>query len=329
MAKTRAFTSQQGHQMVSADQITRTRRLHYNSQPTGERYYSTHAPGQRKLVKHVLKGSGFFAYIDGGGNASASDGESLNHILFKEALASLERVKLSLQRPTAHGPKHWIDAALRIKSAQPEKPIERAGEAPLFADVYLEFEDTDGTGLGLKWEDRLYLEIRHTHATEAAKQVALRTLGVPVVEVEIPTIFAYRVPDEATSDEAEQAHRLRIKSILESEKGFLAGTVLSDPSSKAFLETRNRALRQEAHQLRASLAAAQKQLQALGTKHEHLGAQFQAAQRDLATSQAARKQAVTELATVRAMASGLREQRKWLAAASALLATGFVLVLLW
>ncbi|MCE4369689.1 hypothetical protein [Xanthomonas hortorum] len=329
MAKTRAFTSQQGRQMVSAEQIARTRRLHYNGQPTGERYYSTHKPGQRRLVKHVLKGSGFFAYIEGGGNASASDGESLNHILFKEALASLERVRLSLYRPTTRQPKRWVEAVIRITSTQMEKPIERAGGAPLFADVYLEFEDPDDVGLGMKWEGRLYLEIRHTHATEAAKQVALRDLGVPVVEVGIPDLFAYRVPDDETSDETEAAHRRRIKSILESEQGFLQGTVLSDPSSKAYLEVRNQALRQQTRQLRAALAAAQEQLQALGTQHERLSGQLHAAQQHLAKSQAGQKQAVGDLAAARAVASGLREQRTWLAAAGALLTVGFVLALLW
>ncbi|MGP1664825.1 MAG: hypothetical protein ACTS5I_02690, partial [Rhodanobacter sp.] len=103
-----------------------------------------------------------------------------------------------------------------------------------YADVYIEFDATGA--LGVKWDGRLYLEVHHKHAVEAEKQKELRELGVPVVEVEIPDIFRLNFDEEDTSDEREENYRKFVKRTLEGERGFLKGTVLGDPNSKAFLE---------------------------------------------------------------------------------------------
>lgn len=235
MTKKRAYTSQLGNQMITAAQVGKRRNLEFNGQPTGEDYFSTHPPGKRRPVKHVMKGKWFFAYIDGRDRISDVDGgESLHHILFKEVLCSLKHVTLSLYKPTTGKPQKWHEARIQITHAETEKAIPRPNGAPYYADVYIEF-DAKGP-LGLKWEGRLYLEIRHKHAVEAEKQIELRELGVPVVEVEIPDIFTLKFDEEDTSDEREAAYRRFVKHTLESERGFLMGTVLSDPNSKAFLE---------------------------------------------------------------------------------------------
>lgn len=137
MTKKRAYTSQHGKQMVSAAQIGKRRNLEFNGQPTGETYFSTHYAGKHRPVKHVMKGSWFFAYIEGGDRDSAAEGgESLQHILFKEALCSLEHVTLSLYVPTTGSPKKWCVAPIRVTHAEPEKYISRvAGDR---ADVYIE-----------------------------------------------------------------------------------------------------------------------------------------------------------------------------------------------
>lgn len=235
MTKKRAYTSQLGNQMTTAVQVGKRRNLEFNGQPTGEDYFSTHPPGKRRPVKHVMKGKWFFAYIEGGDRISdVHGGESLHHILFKEALRSLEHVTLSLHKPTTGKPQKWHEAQIRITHAETEKAIPRPDGTPYYADVYLEF-DAKGP-LSLKWEGKLYLEIRHKHAVEAGKQIELRELDVPVIEVEIPEIFSLKFDEEDTNDEQEEAYRRFVKRTLESEKGFLMGTVLSDPSSKAFLE---------------------------------------------------------------------------------------------
>ncbi|MGP1664824.1 MAG: hypothetical protein ACTS5I_02685, partial [Rhodanobacter sp.] len=122
MTKKRAYTSQLGNQTITAAQVGKRRNLEFNGQPTGDDYFSTHSPGKRRPVKHVMKGKWFFAYIDGGDRISDTDGgESLQHILFKEALSSLDHVTLSLYKPTADKPKKWHEALIQITHAGTEK----------------------------------------------------------------------------------------------------------------------------------------------------------------------------------------------------------------
>ncbi len=348
MTKQRAYTSEWGQQSVSAEQVGRIRRQRFNGASTGEDYFSTHKPGQRKRVKHVMRGSTcYFAYIEGNGNTAASDGESLNHLLFKEALASLERVKLSLYRPTAQGSRHWMDATVRIRAAAMEQRIERAGAAPWFADVRWELEDEGAGKLALRWDGRLYLEVRHTHAVDAAKQTGLRALGLPVVEVEIPELFAYRESEETTSDEAEAAHRLRIKNTLEGPKGFLRATVLCNPRSKPFLEwsvdalkarndalgTEQRALRHSLQETADALAAAQAQSRALQQaatlRQDEAGTRIQALEQRASEQDTALAQAGKAMSAARQTIARLRQQRSWLGASAGVLAAGLLVAVLW
>jgi hypothetical protein len=252
MTKTRAYTSQYGNDMVTAAQVGKLRNLKFNGQPTGIDYFSTHKPGKRKPVKHVMReGRWFFAYIEAGDKDLTEDGgESLNHLLFKEALCSLEHTTLSLYELTVGKPKKWRDAYITITDSAKEKSIARSAGDAYRADAYIEFETTDV--IGVKWEGRLCLEVRHTHAVDAAKQSELRDLDVPVVEVEIPDIFTYKFEDEDTDDDKEEAHRRYIKRVLESENGFLKGTVLSNPSSKKYLEIEVDTQREQISKLKQS-----------------------------------------------------------------------------
>jgi len=232
MAKTRAYRTQHGvglSEMVTAKEVEWRRLREFNGQPTGERFYSTHKPGRRLPVKHVMKdGNSFFSYIEGGGGSS-SGGESLNHLLFKEALLGLERMRLSLS--SFNGQK--VDVLIRIRRAEIEKKLEVAGGVR-YIDVYIEFM-TDHW-LASKWGGKVYIEVHHSNAVDAKKQEELRGVDAPVIEVDIPEIFSYKVPEEETTDNLEQQHKARIKRILEGQSGFLRGVVLSDPNSREFLE---------------------------------------------------------------------------------------------
>lgn len=334
MAKTRAYTSEFGNETVTAEAISKIRHLRYNGQPTGDRYFSTHRVGFRRPVKHVMKGKCFFAYVEGGGNTSASDGETLNHLLFKEALASVERTTLSLYRLTAGKPAHWRDVAVRIKNAELEKAVERANGSPFRADLRIEFEDD--VGLALKWEDQLYLEVRHTHAVQAEKQVELRDLERPVVEVEIPALFAYGVPDDETSDEQEEAHRQRIKAILESERGFLKCVILSDPNSKPYLHrlvkdqrSKIKSLEEERTGLRESLAVSQEQLRASTAETAHLSSQLQESRQAVTAQLSGQDQRRLELDKLRQRVWQLHRHRNWLLTVCFVLGTGLGLAAIW
>lgn len=237
MTKKRAYTSKTGNQTVTAQAVLKERNRFYGGAPTGKSYYSMHPAGERKDVVHVRKGSGYFAYKRGdAGHGGAAEGESLNHILFKEALCSVSHTKLVLYRQTPGAPALWRrKVPITVQAARAEEPVPRRDGPPYRADVYLEFATDDD--LGLKWQRRVYIEIRHAHAVDARKQDELRTLGIPVVEVDINyPAYMYPFSDDETTDEREDAHRKRLKHMLEHENGFLQGVVLSNPSSNEYLQ---------------------------------------------------------------------------------------------
>lgn len=237
MAKSFAYTSQWGgySDKVTAKQVERRRLNEFNGQPTGQSFYSSHKPGSRKPVKHVMKGdTSFFAYINSEGGGGGVGGESLNHQLFKEALLTIETTRLSLIFNSGTRAQRQENITVQFTHTESEKRLLTAAEGHRCVDVFLKFK-TD-SHIGCKWEGELYLEVHSTHAVDAEKQTELRALSVPVVEVDIPEIFVYKFSDERTTDEREAAHKMFIKNVLEGPKGFLKCVVLSNPSSKPYLE---------------------------------------------------------------------------------------------
>ncbi len=176
-------------------------------------------------VEHVQNSSGtaFFRYINGTDEANGGGGESLTHLLFKEAIAGLSGTKLALDTFGEHD--------ITITHGETEKEI-RTDEGPYYADVYLRF--TSNTRLGLKWSGEIYIEVNHTHAVPPYKLDSLRQARLPVVEVDVPNTLVYDYENEYTTDPREAAHIRRIQNMLQ--KGFLAGRVISDRSSVEFLE---------------------------------------------------------------------------------------------
>ncbi|VVN05214.1 hypothetical protein PS662_03560 [Pseudomonas fluorescens] len=263
MAKTRAFTSPHDaglDHMVTARQVAHQRTTQFNGQPTPDRYFSNHRPGKRVPVKHVMKGeSCYFSYI-GDGSGGHGEGESLNHLLFKEALLSVTTMTLSLDFPASGKSRNSHQIPITITHIEAEKLVTTVN-GNRYVDIYLEFQAAHW--LTTKWEGKLYLEIHNTHAVDAAKQTELRALGIPLVEVGIPKVFEYKTPEEDTTDDREEAHRQRIKRTLEGPNGYLQGVVLSNPSSKAFLESVAKeqlknieAIRQENIQLKQHVSTA-------------------------------------------------------------------------
>ncbi|VUM30255.1 hypothetical protein PGKDCPLP_04371 [Stenotrophomonas maltophilia] len=234
MTKTRAYLTVDGTLSVTAAWIAK-RRNENNGAPTGDRFFSTHRLGHRRPVKHVMKGgSSFFAYMDGLKGGQAAGGESLQHLLFKEALGKLAHVRLKLSVPSEQGLRRWRECRIEITRVETEWQV--PGEGGYRADLYIEFSSEDA--LAIKWEGRFLLEVKRSHAVDAAKQEGCRRLGLPVVEVDIDSMdmFRYATPEEQTTDHEEEKYRNRIKRMLEGDSGFLQAVVLSNPSSKPFLE---------------------------------------------------------------------------------------------
>lgn len=250
--------------MVTAKQVAYQRKTQFNGQPTPDRFFSNHRPGKRVPVKHVMKGeSCYFSYI-GDGTGGHGEGESLNHLLFKEALLTVSTMTLSIDFPASGKAKTRHQIPITITHIEPEKLV-ATPNGNRYVDIYLEFQAEHW--LTTKWEGKLYLEIHNTHAVDATKQTELKALGIPLVEVDIPKVFEYQTPEEDTTDESEEAHRQRIRKTLEGPNGYLQGVVLSNPSSKAFLESvikeqlkNMEAVRQENIQLKQQVAAAEETL---------------------------------------------------------------------
>ncbi len=216
-----AFRSEDGPDRVSAAAVSRER-AKFGGRPTGDIYFSTHKPPNRKRMKHVQKGkTSFFSYING--DVDGGDGgESLTHRLFKEAVSGVRKTKLCLGKSGDHD--------VVITHGEIEKPIQVA-DGTYYADAYWQFTST--SKLGIKWSGHVYIEVHKSHLVPTEKIEQLRQLGLPVVEVGVPALFEYPYSDDQTTDEREVAHIEKVRRILEG--GFLAGTVISNPSSQEFM----------------------------------------------------------------------------------------------
>lgn len=258
MTKTRAYLTVDGTQSVTAESVAKSRNRN-NGAPTGDRFFSTHRLGHRRPVKHVMKGgSSFFAYMDGLAGGQAAGGESLQHLLFKEALGKLAHVRLKLSVPSEQGLRRWRECRIEITRVETEWQV--PGEGGYRADLYIEFSSEDA--LAVKWEGRFLLEVKRSHAVDAAKQEGCRRLGLPVIEVDIDSMdmFRYPTPEERTTDQEEARYKDRIKRMLEGDKGFLQAVVLSNPSSKAFLEAQVLELKSDIARLQVSATDLRSQL---------------------------------------------------------------------
>ena len=177
-------------------------------------------------VHHKASGATFFRYrnaADEDANAVGGGGESLQHRLFKEALSRAEFIELRLGTAGSHN--------VRINHGETEKKIYvPESKSNLYCDVFIGFKcDTD---LGLKWQNKVCVEVLHSHAVEPGKIDALRALHVPTIEVELPPALAYDWNEDDTTDEREQRYLENMSKQLK----FLAATVVSDPSSLEFVE---------------------------------------------------------------------------------------------
>lgn len=226
--KFHAFVGQFGYIRKSAYQVRADRENSYRGGPSPEKFFSMHAEGRRKPLEHV-KGPGrpFFRYSEGQDDGGpGGSGESIEHLLFKEAIASLTRTRLSLAG--------FGDHRITITHGETEKLIPGTSRA-YKSDVYLRFTSEEPSKLGFKWEGEVYIEVHKSNLVEPEKHDEVRALGIPMIEVSIPEKLLYRYGGAATTDELELRYVQWLKAILESDRGFLQGIILSDPNSAPYL----------------------------------------------------------------------------------------------
>jgi hypothetical protein len=260
--KFHAYVGASGSVRKSAYQVKAERIRLYRGGPSPEKFFSLHRESRRKPMEHV-KGPGrpFFRYSDGSDDGGpGGPGESIEHLLFKEAVASLARTRLSI---TGH------DHEIIITHGETEKLIPGASR-PYRADVYLRFESKKPSELGLKWSQEVYVEIHRTNLVEPGKHDEVRSLGLPMVEVTVPEVLLYRHGGAETTDALEREYVQWLKSVLEGERGFLKATMLSDPSSAPYLAKKLAEAQVELNRRQQGLIAAGEELKKEGDENKTL-----------------------------------------------------------
>ncbi|MGW8393567.1 hypothetical protein [Pseudoduganella sp. HUAS MS19] len=259
--KTRAYLEQAGKVTVTAWSVANERDQFYRGESTRQTYYSLHNAGQRKPMSHVYrKGSApHFKYKVTADEHSGGAGESLQHLLFKEALSSITGTMLKLGKLGNH--------RITVIASELEKGIDHP-ESLRRTDVFLRFESE--TSLGLKWGGELYVEIRRAHAVDNDKLDIARSLRLPMVEVSIPQGILYEYDVETTTDEHEAAYVCRIRKMLEGPTGFLSCDVLNNPSTLEYLEQHRVILRQQLAESEKARGAAEERVGELTTEVQRL-----------------------------------------------------------
>src|SRR5215216_3727505 len=90
-----AFVTETGREWVTAYHVWQYRQR-YGGRSIGRTFFSPHAPGRRKPMRHVDRGTPHFAYNSAADEHAAGAGETLSHRLFKETIASLAATRLVL-----------------------------------------------------------------------------------------------------------------------------------------------------------------------------------------------------------------------------------------
>lgn len=197
-----AYLAEDGHRRISAIAVQRLRDKN-GGKSLKDKFWSPHRIGSRRRVKHIKIGNTpFFAYVPDADGGDGGGGESLSHLLFKEAIAMLTKTELRLGNGVSH--------PIRITHAQVEYPINLG---KLYSvDVYCRFESD--SYLEKKWNGQVCFEVWNTHEVPSDKMQDLRAAQFPVIEVKVRESFQYRYED-ATTDELEDRHKAYLVRYLE------------------------------------------------------------------------------------------------------------------
>jgi hypothetical protein len=223
-----AYVTEFGSERITAWEVKRQRdRL--GGGPLGKTYWSQHRKGERRKVKQMQRppAKPFFAYMDESTPHEGDGGESLSHVLFKNAIARLGKTQLRFPNGETHD--------IRITHAEVEKTV-TLSVGYCVVDVFCKFE-SDGY-LAKKWGGEVCFEVWHTHRAPPEKIIGLRDKRVPVIEVKVSEFFRYR-REENTNDKLEEEH---VNYLAKRLGEFMAGKAISDPSSVEYLEEKIRTM---------------------------------------------------------------------------------------
>lgn len=225
-----AYLSKTGFERITAADAARLRRRDNNGRPDGRVFYSTHRAGERyPMTLRLITGKrAHFAYIGDGPPSHAGNGESLQHSLFKQALARLRTVTLRLNDGDHH---------LSIEHGQNEVLVDHPSGRFYRTDTHWRFSSS--TLLDKRWLGSVHVEVNHTHEVGPDKASDFLSLDMAMVEVDVPKFLAFNDGEEATSQQCE-AYLSRVDRFLSNPPYFLSATILANPISDVIRENEQR-----------------------------------------------------------------------------------------
>lgn len=272
-----AYVHEFGNERVTAWEIKRQRDL-IGGAPLGRTWWSPHRKGERKRVTHTYRRGAvpFFTYIDGRIPGEGDGGETLSHVLHKNAIARLEKTQLRFPNGETHD--------IRITHTEIEKTIPLTVGYSV-VDVYCRFE-SDGY-LAKKWGGEICFEVWHTHRAPRDKILGLREKRVPVVEVPVSKYHLYR-NETNTTDELEE----RYVNYLVGRLGeYMTGKAISNPSSVEYME-------EQVRNMEARIARDQKVAEAQAAEIKLLGSELGRIKNDMALAVEHNGSLTTKLASL-------------------------------
>lgn len=308
--KVTAYKTEFGPERIYASEHQKERNDLTGGDPLGGFIaWSLDAPGQRKKMKHVCRGgTPHFVYVSKA-DADTQGGESLDHLLFKEAVSEIGHTRLILNGGDAF--------PIVITAASLEEKVRHPSGNNYRVDVYLKFESE--YFYGEKWSGEIYFEVCHKHPVPTSKILDLKDLELPVIECKLNKRFFYRYDESSTTRAREKLHKDMIKKTLESEAGFIPAKILNDPSSPAYLKReldkhiaelgRARQLLEKQH---AGLQGQHNQLQVLQSDFNRLGLEKEKHIREIQSLEQKNSGLSTELVAKERSLSILRKKvKRW------------------
>ncbi len=275
--KTRAFykTTEDEFLRITATQVIENE----SKQPGRWRardYYPYRKEWGPMFVRTSIKGNLHFvfkhdadkeAYLANGG------GESKTHNLVKLALTEMKSTTLKVKGLFQNGDIH--EEKIFFSAMRDEVHVESDGK-DYFIDVAGRFKS--GGLLEEKWGGRIGIEVHHQHKVGKIKKDALINKKAPVVEFDIPDIKHYWGPEDYLDERQENQYIAYVKKAL---SNYMWVTVISNPSSNAYLNRVNRSLWEERRTLLAKLDSANEAYEEVQTECERLRGQTYRLRQDI------------------------------------------------
>jgi hypothetical protein len=232
------------------------------------KFFSTHPPGKRFPMHHRRKKNGTCCFVFNPKYKKLSErlggGESLAHYLFKIAISELASSELR----TGH---HQPSVKIRFKNLRTEKEIVHNGKK-YYIDVFGEFESS--SPMQLKWGGLIGIEVCHSHPVEEEKEkmVAFRALELPVVQIKISDKLLYRTPEHLSTPDKERKYIEFLKPFL---TDYMGVKILSNPSTKEYLQEENSSLKSKLTALEKQLESEKRRCEDLDRKNKTLSKELE------------------------------------------------------